>query len=268
MKNCYEIEKQLDKRHDKILSFDKIEIDNMDKYHHKRLNYLDRLNTVISIIQKIFPVASQVKVGDFACAQSNLSLILAELGYKVVAVDISPMFIDYSKMKYEKGEIEWFAGNINNLGFTEDMLDIAVAGELIEHCAYPEEIIEKIFIFIRPGGFLILTTPNGARLKTTLPTFKQVFKKEQRKIFEEKQFLPSGEHHLFLFKLEEIKHILPKGKKVVEKGYLGGTILVNKLLPFLKLLPVQAIAWITSILRKIPLINRKTFNNIYVVLKK
>lgn len=268
MKSCFEIEKFLDEIYDGILSFDKIEIDNPDRYHPKRISYFDRLGKIISVIQKRFPNPNQVKIGDFACAQSNLSLILAELGYHVFAIDINPIFIEYSKMKYEKGKIEWIVGNINELDFPASSLDIVLAEEFIEHCAYPEEIIEKIFNFIRPGGFLILTTPNGARLKTTLPTFKQVFKKEQRKMFEGKQFLPSGEHHLFLFKLEEIGCVLPKEAKIIEKGYLGGTIVINKLLSLLRFFPIRVVELVIEVSRKMPVINRMTFNNIYIIVRK
>jgi len=92
-------------------------------------------------------------------------------------------------------------------------------GELIEHCAYPEKIIEKILEHIRPGGLLILTTPNGARarIKAKLPTFKEVLIREQREIFEERQFGPNGRHHLFSFNLEEIKYIVPRNAKLVKK---------------------------------------------------
>jgi 2-polyprenyl-3-methyl-5-hydroxy-6-metoxy-1,4-benzoquinol methylase len=269
MKNSYEIEEQIDERYDKILNYDKMEIDNPDKYAPSRLLYLDRIKTIITIVKRHFPIVDQIKIGDFACAQGNISLILAELGYEVFAIDINSTFIKYSKMKYEKGNIEWIIANIENLDFPENMLDIAIAGEILEHCAYPEKIIEKILKYVRPGGLLILTTPNGARIKTKLPTFKQVLLKEQRKVFEKRQFGPSGEDHLFLFKLEEIKYIVPKNAKIVGKGYLGGTILVNKYSkPFLKIFPIQLIESTIRILSRVPIISNKTYINIYVILMK
>ena len=83
MKNCYHIEKNISKKYYKILDFDKNEINNPEKYHPIRLNYLDRIKTVISIVKRTYPSLprSEIKIGDFACAQGNLSLLLAELGY-------------------------------------------------------------------------------------------------------------------------------------------------------------------------------------------
>ena len=88
-------------------------------------------------------------------------------------------------------------------------------------------------------------------------------------MFEERQFGPDGEHHLFLFKLDEIKYIVPEGVKVIEKGYLCSTILANKYSQsFLKLFPIQLVERVIRILSRIPVINRKTYNNIYAILIK
>lgn len=269
MKNSYDLEGQIDAKYQMLLNYDKREIDNPDKYQPCGFYYLDKLKTVISIIKREFPAPDQVRIGDFACAQGNISLILAESGYEMSAIDINPTFIEYSKMKYEKGKIEWIVGSIESLNFPAEILDVAIAGELLEHCAYPEEIMEKILGFVRPGGLLILTTPNGSKCKTSLPTFKQVSSKEQRKMFEERQFGPVGKHHLFLFKLKEIQCILPPEAEIIDKGYLGGTTLMNRYTKlFCKLFPLQFVQDVNRVLSKVPVINTKTFNNIYVVLRK
>jgi len=269
MRNSYQLEGQIEAKYDKILNYDKQEIDNPDKYHPVRLLYLDRIRTIISIIQRKFPEPGIIRIGDIACAQGNIGLILAELGYQVFSVDINPTFIEYSKMKYEKGKMEWMVGNIDCLDFPENMLDVAIVGELIEHCAYPEEVVEKIMRYVRPGGLLILTTPNGARIKAGLPTFSQVLSKETRKLFEGRQFGPSGEDHLFLFKLGEVKYVVPSNARIVEKGYLGSTILVNKYsYHFLKLFPIRLVESSIRTLSRVPVVNSKTFGNIYAILVK
>ncbi len=269
MKNSYDLEKQIDARYQRILGYDKRQIDNPDWHHQARLDYLDRIKTLISIIKRRFPVPDQIRIGDFACAQGNMCLILAEMGYKTFGIDINSTYIEYSKLKHEKGDIEWIVGSVDNLDFPEGMLDLAIAGELIEHCAYPEEIIKKIFRYIRPDGLLIITTPNGSRIMNRLPTFKKILSREARKKFEERQFGPDLEDHLFLFRLDEIGLILPKDSEVTERCYLGGTVLINRYSrPFLRLFPVKLIECVIRMLSKVPIINTKTFNNICVVVRK
>ncbi len=281
MKNSYDIEKSLDTlKYQEILKYDKLEIDNPDKRHPLRLMYLDRIWTIVNIVKRLFPAPKGISIGDFACAQANVGLILAEVGYKIYAVDINPVFIEYAKMKYEKGNIEWIVSNILDLELPADSLDCAIIGELIEHCAYPEELVEKILEWIRPNGYLILTTPNGSmfmrKFISKLPTFSQVLKKEKRNKFNEIQFGPSGADHLFVFRLDEIKYIMPENARILEKGYCGGTgfniitryILEKTSWNLFKIFPLRFLELCTRIFSKLPLINQKIYCNIFVVIKK
>jgi 2-polyprenyl-3-methyl-5-hydroxy-6-metoxy-1,4-benzoquinol methylase len=269
MKNSHTLEELVSEKYRGIVAFDKLEIDNPDKYAPSRLSYLDRICKVVSVIKVFFPETAGVTIGEFGCAQANMSLLLAECGYSVYAIDVNPTFLKYSKRKWQKGDVKWILGNIDNPILLELSLDVAILGEVVEHCAYPEEIVEKVFRFVRPGGILILTTPNGARIHTQLPTFKQVSSKALRRRFEEKQFGPDGRHHLFLFKLEELYSIIPPNAKIVMSGYLGGTILINRYSEtVLRLMPVKIIERSIRLLSAVPLINRKTFNNIFMILIK
>lgn len=230
MKNSFDINASIAKSTISLLNHDRIEVDNPNHHAPEKLAYLDRINTIINWIRKAFPDPTAVKIAEFGCAQGNISLILAELGYKVYAIDINEQFLSYSMMKYEKGDIEWIKSNINELNLPEGILDIAILGEVIEHCAYPEDIINKVLKYIHLDGCLIITTPNGAQINNRLPTFKQIKRKDQRTIFLKKQFKPDGENHLFVFKLEELIAILPDEAKVLESGYLGGTFIINKII--------------------------------------
>lgn len=227
------------------------------------------MNGIIAIVRKAFMSPAEVKIGDFGAAQGNMSLLLAEAGYKVCAFDINPSFIAYSKKKYEKGDIEWLDGNIETLDFPLDSLDVAIAGEIIEHCAYPEDILAKILTFVKPEGILIITTPNGSRILNRLPTFQQVSDKDERKVFVSRQFRPAGEDHLFLFRLEELDMIIPPGAQIIEKGYLGGTILYNEIDQALfRLLPARTVEKLIRFFSLVPFVNRFTYHNIFAVVKK
>ena len=83
--------------------------------------------------------------------------------------------------------------------------DVAVWGEMIEHAAYPERILAEIRRVLKPQGWLILSTPNGERFRTGLPTFSQV---KDRAPLEQHQFKPDGDGHLFLFERSELATIL------------------------------------------------------------
>jgi SAM-dependent methyltransferase len=266
MKSAQEIEPVLPESLKGLLKFDQREIDNPDHYSHARLNYIDRLHKMIEVITRRFPIPQGVTVADIGCCQGNLSILLAEWGYNVTAVDINPDYLKYAQYKMERGTVKWLQGNFDTLTMN-DRFDCIVLGELIEHCAYPEDFIEKAFRHLKPSGILLVTTPNASMFKNSLPTFKKLFRREDRKYLEERQFGPDGDDHLFLFTLSEIKFVLPSGSRLKEKGYLGGTVLINRRTTrFLRWLPSSLAEKLERIIAVIPILNKYTCHGIFAIL--
>jgi 2-polyprenyl-3-methyl-5-hydroxy-6-metoxy-1,4-benzoquinol methylase len=71
-----------------------------------------------------------------------------ELGYRAFAADCE------SRKSLEALELE--------------PADIVVAGELVEHLTSPGRFLEAVKVLLRPGGSLILTTPNATALTNAL----------------------------------------------------------------------------------------------------
>src|SRR3989338_2536719 len=112
MKKVFGLNPQQRAQYHMIANFDALEIDCPDSYSIKKASYLARLNSMLALIDKHFPKDKVLTILDIGCAQGNLSLILAEKGHKVVAVDIRNDFIEYSKLKHERGNIKWICSNI------------------------------------------------------------------------------------------------------------------------------------------------------------
>ncbi len=269
MKNSHQLSPSIPPHLKKIMLYDHSEVDNFDPYSIHKLNYCDRIQTVINLIEKNFPNPTNIQIGEFGCAQGNMSLLLAERGYTVTAVDQDAAFLEYSQLKYERGTIQWIKANFSDENIPMQALDVAILGEIIEHCAYPEKVVENISRYVKPGGICIITTPNGSRIKAQLPTFKQVLKNHSRDALAQRQFGPDGSDHLFLFTLKEAINIIPKQSKKLAQGYLGGTPLINALtLRPLRYLDHKTVRKFIRFLSALPIINRFTFNNFYLVFKK
>ncbi len=266
MKNSFELAKTLSGRFSILLEADQREIDNPDPHQPACRNYMDRIEKVVDLVQGRLREGGTV--AEIGCAQGNMSLLLAERGYKVRAIDLNPEFLNYSRLKYEKGEMEWVHSNLQDLE-ADVRFDAIILAEIIEHCAWPEKVIQGALDRLHPGGFLVVTTPNAEKVGEHLPTFSRFNGEEKRRELEKMQFGPTGEDHLFLFTMKEMTGLVPQGAGLVEQGYLGGSLAFNSITHrFFRFLPVKTYKGLIRSLAVIPVFNRFSFHNIYMVLQK
>ena len=266
MKNSFDLSKTLPDQFSGLLQADHLEIDNPDPYRPACRNYMDRIETVIALVEKVAVPGGAV--AEIGCAQGNMSLLLAERGYRVQAVDINPTFLEYSKLKYERGEMNWLHSNLEDIS-PSLRFDAIILGEIIEHCAWPEKVISSALKLLNPGGLLIVTTPNAEKVGEHLPTFSNFNSEEKRKELEKMQFGPAGEDHLFLFTMKEMKALAPEGVKLADSGYLGGSLAFNSRTHHLfRVLPLSLYRRIIRWMAHVPILKRFSFHNIYMVLQK
>ena len=135
-----------------------------------------------------------------AAAQGNFTLTLAELGYELTWNDLRSDLADYVRLKHEKGIIHFAPGNVFELGFRGDF-DCVLITEIIEHVAHPDEFLRKVATMVKPGGYIVMSTPNGAYFRNKLPKFSEC---ADPSVFEKDQFKPNSDGHIFLLWPEEI----------------------------------------------------------------
>lgn len=167
-------------------------------------SYHLRMHHVLSSFEEFLPAPAEV--ADIACAAGNFALTLAERGYDVTAVDLLEELLEYAKKKHTAGKIRFIPSNLMDYRHPKP-LDGILMGEVIEHVAWPEQLIAAARENLRDGGIFVLTTPNGTYAGNDLPTFSSIT--ADRREFEGKQFHHG--HHLFLYTPEELKGLLERG---------------------------------------------------------
>ena len=163
--------------------------------------YQNRQKAAFDLIKKY--VVPGGKVLDVAAAQGNFSLLLAEAGYEVTWNDLRGELLDYVKLKYEFGKLDYAVGDVFALGY-DASFDAVLITEIIEHVAHPDQFLAKIAAMVRPGGHIIMTTPNGAYFFNTLPRFSDCPDPSR---YEAVQFKPNSDGHIFLLWPDEIKRL-------------------------------------------------------------
>ncbi len=115
---------------------------------------------VIDVINQYIPKNSQLL--EFGCGTGNLAYLIAKDGYTVLGVDISERFIDYAKKAYTE-ETQYLAFKTVDFGklpFNDNSFDCIYTCAVLEHCYDVDKILLDINRLLRPGGYLIIATPN------------------------------------------------------------------------------------------------------------
>ncbi len=137
---------------------------------------------------------------DVGCAQGTLALLLAERGHTVTAVDLRPAFLSYAQSRYTHGQIQFLAANV-----LEDELpgqyDLIYANQIVEHLVYPDQLLARLGQRLRPGGRLVMTTPNGAYFINRLPSFRALGDPKQ---WEHKQHTADADGHFYAYWRQEL----------------------------------------------------------------
>ena len=144
-----------------------------------------------------------LKILDVGCAQGTLALKLAEAGHQVIAVDIRPQFLEYAQSRHTKGDIRFLAANVLEDELPGQM-DLVFANQIIEHLVYPSELLQRLKSLLKPGGRLVVTTPNGDYLKNQLPSYRDL---GNPKDWEHMQFTADGDGHFFAYRSHELVEI-------------------------------------------------------------
>jgi 2-polyprenyl-3-methyl-5-hydroxy-6-metoxy-1,4-benzoquinol methylase len=148
--------------------YDRSEIYGEISHHGYAYAYGNRRRETLRLLTEV--LAPGARILDVAAAQGNFSLALAELGFDVTWNDLRGELAGYVRLKYERGKITFAPGNAFELAFPS-LFDAVLITEIIEHVAHPDDFLAKAAALVRPGGFIVMTTPNGGYFKNKLPKF-------------------------------------------------------------------------------------------------
>jgi len=107
--------------------------------------------------------AAMTKVLDAACGEGYGSALLAQSATAVVGVDNSADTVGHARQRYGKTDnLQFRLADCTSMPFADEAFDRIVSFETLEHLEAQDEMLAEFRRVLRPGGFLILSSPDKA----------------------------------------------------------------------------------------------------------
>ncbi|MNK26014.1 putative S-adenosylmethionine-dependent methyltransferase [compost metagenome] len=107
------------------------------------------------------PIVAGKDVLDLASGEGYGSAMLAGQARSVRGVDISADAVAHAAEKYaDRANLQYLQGSAALVPLPEDCVDVVVSFETVEHLLEQEQMLAEIRRVLRPGGVLVMSSPN------------------------------------------------------------------------------------------------------------
>ena len=155
---------------------------------------------------------------DIGCGTGEYLQASRELGIEALGIDVDETIERYAKEKYGFNVV---TGLLGERTFEADKFDIIVLSHVIEHLPDPNPLLANIHRILKPGGELIVATPNGDSLFCDLHILRSRVSRGAKKGYNLTSF--TAPFHLNAFNARSLSGILKKNKfEVLACGTYSG----------------------------------------------
>jgi ubiquinone/menaquinone biosynthesis C-methylase UbiE len=124
----------------------------------------------IEVVSSLVPREGVRRVLDAGAGPGWLAEMLAGRGFTVSALDLGPDSIHRAarRLRSRLTPVSFVLGDLYRLPFEDGCFDAVAASEILEHLDRPPEALAEIARVLRPGGYLVVSSPYRERIAYTL----------------------------------------------------------------------------------------------------
>lgn len=120
------------------------------------------LREVSHFERRWLPAALRGRVLDVGCGSGDFLVHMRALGWEVAGVEPDPEAAQVARTALGGADIR--TGELEDAAFPESSFDAIALGHVLEHVPAPGATLRACRRLLRPGGCLVLATPNTASL--------------------------------------------------------------------------------------------------------
>jgi ubiquinone/menaquinone biosynthesis C-methylase UbiE len=103
-----------------------------------------------------------LKVLDAACGEGYGAQLLSARACEVTGIDISGEAVAHAKARYVRENLQFLQADCCSTPFDDGSFDCVVSFETLEHLHNQEALLAEFRRVLKPGGFLVISTPDKA----------------------------------------------------------------------------------------------------------
>lgn len=217
----------------------------------------DRLGEKFDIVMNPYDIARRLEVliGEYlrdvdlagkhvldaGCGTGRGTAIFAKHGAEVTSVDIGFNLLSYVSRRYQTSPVQV---SVLELPFAINTFDVVFSSEVIEHTPDPLAVINEMVRVLRPGGHLVLSTPNwlwqypvrflsamGLRPYDGIENFLTISQLSQKLATFDGQLVDHRGLHLLPF---QVRFFRPINRWMDQFGHSLKSIMINQCIHFVK----------------------------------
>ncbi len=102
------------------------------------------------------PASARGRLLEIGCGSGELIGFMKQKGWRVTGVDTDPVAVQKARSR----RLPVFCGALEAAGFSSNDTDVIVMNHVIEHVPHPAQMLRECHRILKPGGRLMITTPN------------------------------------------------------------------------------------------------------------
>lgn len=106
------------------------------------------------------PLQPEGKLLDVGCGGGHTIKFMQDLGWRVEGVDFDPEAVENARAK----GLQVRCGSLDAQNYPDNYFDVVTLSHLIEHVYEPLELLRECYRILKPGGRLVMVTPNSKSL--------------------------------------------------------------------------------------------------------
>ena len=100
------------------------------------------------------------QVLDIASGEGYGSSLLGQVAASVKGVDLSREAVEFAGATYATPRVSFVEGDVRSIPLEDASFDVVVSFETVEHVTEHEQFLTEIKRVLRPGGLLVISSPN------------------------------------------------------------------------------------------------------------